>query len=205
MQNLVLPISTETHAVNGPPQGQWTAADWETLPEDGNRYEIINGELFMSTAPSNFHQWIIFNLVELVGTPVKRQGLGYPAFAPTGVFMPRCEPVQPDFLIVLKNNEHIIHDRRIYGVPDLLVEVISQGSRDYDEDVKKAAYEKASVPEYAVIDPEKRQLRRYQLNTSGQYPAPQIFNEADRVTLTTVPSVTFRVGELFAGAPDTTL
>lgn len=204
MDNLVIPISTETAGVQGPPQGQWTAEDWENLPDDGRRYEIINGELFMSTAPSNFHQWIIFMLAELLGTPIKRQGIGYAFFAPIGVFMPDCEPVQPDFIIVLMKNKHIIRDRRIQGVPDLLVEVISPGSRDYDEGVKKAAYEKAGVPEYAVIDPQTRQLRLYRLDKSGQYPEPQIFNESDQVKLMIAP-VTFKVGELFEGAPDTTL
>jgi hypothetical protein len=45
------------HAVVGPPQSEWTAADWEALPEDGNRYEIIAGVLYMTTSPSLFHEW----------------------------------------------------------------------------------------------------------------------------------------------------
>jgi hypothetical protein len=47
-----LVISTDAPAVAGPPQGQWTHADWETLPDDGNRYEVLDGVLYMSTAPS---------------------------------------------------------------------------------------------------------------------------------------------------------
>jgi hypothetical protein len=57
MTALVLP--TDAPAVPGPPQGQWTYADWEELPDDGNRYEIIDGVLYMTTAPSSFHQWIV--------------------------------------------------------------------------------------------------------------------------------------------------
>ena len=53
MTALVLP--TDAPAVPGPPQGQWTYVDWETLPDDGNRYEIIDGVLYMTTAPSSFH------------------------------------------------------------------------------------------------------------------------------------------------------
>ena len=75
--------------------------------------------------------------------------------------MPGCDPVQPDFMIILKENVAIIHDRRIRGVPDLIVEVISPGSAAYDEGVKLEAYAKAGVPEYAVIDPAARKLRHY--------------------------------------------
>jgi Uma2 family endonuclease len=205
MQNIVIPISTETPAVSGPPQGQWTAADWEKLPDDGNRYEIINGELFMSTAPSYFHQWIILRFYDFIGAPAQRRGLAHIALAPVGVFMPGCQPIQPDFVLVLMENAPIIHDRRIYGVPDLLVEVISPGSRDYDEDVKKAAYEKAGVPEYAVIDPTSRQLSLYTLSQANNYDEPRVFKENDTVSFSCVPTLSFVVRELFDGAPDTTL
>lgn len=202
---ITLVVPTDAPKVKGPPQGQWTRADWEALPDDGNRYEIIEGVLFMSTAPSAFHQYIIWQVVELVGIPAKRLGLAYPFFAPIGVFMPGCEPVQPDFVVVLHEHAHIIRDRRIFGVPDLIVEVLSPGSRDYDEDVKLKAYAVAGVPEYAVIDPAERQLRLYALESAGQYGAARVFGEADSAAFACLPAITFRVGSLFEGAPDTTL
>jgi Uma2 family endonuclease len=202
MSTLVIPTYAHITGVHGPAQGQWTATDWEALPNDGNRYEIINGVLFMSTAPSNFHQWIIFKFTEYIGIPLTKLGLGFAFFSPIGVFMPDCQPVQPDFVVVLKQHAHIIRDRRIYGVPDLIVEVISPGSRDYDEDVKKTAYEQAGVPEYVVIDPEVRQLRLY---TTGHYDAPQRFNVGDTVTFNCLPTLSLAITDLFDGAPDTTL
>ena len=80
----VLILPTDAPSVAGPPQGQWTHALWETLPDDGNRYEVIAGVLYFSTVPSIFHQWVILRLVELVGTPAKQQGLAIPFFAPIG-------------------------------------------------------------------------------------------------------------------------
>jgi len=53
---MVLPVLSEVNSVKGPPQGQWTYADWETLPDDGNVYEVIEGVLYMSTSPSYFHR-----------------------------------------------------------------------------------------------------------------------------------------------------
>jgi len=101
MEALALPVPTDAPAVKGPRQGDWTRSDWETLPEDGNRYEIIEGVLYMSTAPSFFHQWITKRLYRLVGIPAEDQGLALCIWAPIGVFMPGCDPVQPDFVVVL--------------------------------------------------------------------------------------------------------
>src|SRR5262245_62011611 len=99
MMTLVVPTSAQT--VNGPAQGQWKYQDWEQLPDDGNRYEVIDGVLYMSTAPSFYHQWIIHRLERFVGVPAEQQGLAFPAVAPIGVIMPGSDPVQPDFVIVL--------------------------------------------------------------------------------------------------------
>src|SRR5438270_3098013 len=96
MTALVLP--TDAPAVPGPPQGQWTYADWEELSDDGNRYEIIDGVLYMTTAPRSFHQWIIKQLVRYIAIPAEDQGLAFGFPAPVGVIMPGCDPVQPDFV-----------------------------------------------------------------------------------------------------------
>jgi Uma2 family endonuclease len=203
MVTLVIP--TDAASVKGPPQGQWTYADWETLPDDGNRYEIIEGVLYMSTAPSYFHQWIIKRLYRFWGARVEERGLAYADFAPIGVIMPGCDPVQPDFVVVLTSRASIIQDRRIRGVPDLIVEVMSPGNPDYDEEVKLEAYAKAGVPEYAIIDPSTRTLRLYPLVEKGQYAEPRVFREGDTVSFTCLPTIPLEVGKLFADAPDTTL
>lgn len=202
---MVLPILVEINRVDGPPQGQWTYADWENLPDDGNCYEVIEGILYMSTSPSYFHNWIIKRLYITLGHPAEERGLAFCGLDRVGVFMPGCEPVQPDFVLVLAEHASIIRDRRIYGVPDLIVEVLSPGSADYDEGVKLDAYARAGVPEYIVIDPAERQLRLYQLEKLGQYRPSQVFNVGDTVTFSCLPTLPVAVSQLFEGAPDTTL
>jgi Uma2 family endonuclease len=203
---VTLAIPTETASiVRGPTQGNWTYIDWERLPDDGNRYEIIEGVLYVTTAPSFFHQWIIRRLDQQVGTPAEQQGLAYVALAPIGLLMPGCDPVQPDFVVILKQNADIIRDRRIFGVPDLIVEVISPGSAAYDEGVKLEAYARAGVPEYAVIEPATRKLRLYALAVPGEFAAPREFGEGDTLSFACLPEITLNVSDLFANAPDTTL
>ena len=119
--------------------------------------------------------------------------------------MPGCDPIQPDLVVVLSERASIIHDRRIWGVPDLIVEVMSPGSTVYDQRVKLPAYAKAGVPEYAIIDPANRQLSLYQLELPGRYLGERIFTHADTVTFACLPSIPVQIGKLFEGAPDTTL
>jgi Uma2 family endonuclease len=198
-------VPTEAPTVHGPPQGHWTYADWEKLPDDGNRYEIIDGVLYMTTAPSYFHQWIIQGLQEYIGIPVRRQALGFAVAAPIGVLMPNCQPVQPDFVVVLQSNAAIIYDRRIRVVPDVMIEVLSPSNAVYDEEIKLEAYARAGLREYVIVDPRSRTLNQYLLKALGRYGAPRTFGVSETAHLDCLPSLPFPVAELFAGAPDTTL
>jgi Uma2 family endonuclease len=124
--------------------------------------------------------------------------------------MPGCDPVCPDFTLVLREHNEIIKIVpnlwwRVYGVPDLIGEVLLPDSVDYDEGVKLAAYANAGVPEYAVIDPPKRSLRLYTLNQPGQYHEPRAYSGYEMVTFACLPTISFRLSALFEGAPDTTL
>jgi Uma2 family endonuclease len=159
----------------------------------------------MTTAPSSFHQWILLRCYDFVGFPAQSQGLAYPYLSPIGVIMPGADPVQPDFVLVLKERADIIRERRIMGVPDLIVEVLSPGSTTYDEQIKLEAYAKAGVPEYAIIDPGKRQVSVYQLEELDTYADPIILGENDSLTFNCLPTISVTVRKLFEGAPDTTL
>ncbi len=202
-----LPILTDGPVIVGPPQGQWTHDDWETLLDHGQgiRYEIIDGALYMTTAPSSFHQWIIRHLDRHLGIPAEDQGLAFSFSAPVGVIMQGCDPVQPDFVVVLAPNSAIIRNRRIMGAPDLLIEVLSPSNAPYDRRVKLLAYATAGVPEYAIVDPAARELVHYRRNARGRYDAPRTYTAADTVTFDCLPGIAVTVGDLFAGAPDTTL
>lgn len=209
MTTLVIPGDAAV-AVKGPRQGEWTYADWETLgADDDNRYEIIEGYLYMTTAPKDFHQWVISRLIKFVGFPAEDRGIAQWRVAPIGVLMPGCDPVQPDFLIILQEHVGIIRDGCIRGVPDLIVEVLSPGSVAYDEGVKLEAYARAGVPEYGVIDPATRRLRLYVLQAPsakpGAYDQPREYSGDETVAFACLPSIEFRLAALFENAPDTTV
>jgi Uma2 family endonuclease len=140
----------------------WCYEKWERLPEDGNRYEVIDGVLYMSTSPSFWHQESILLLVEHVGLPLKQRGIVVMSAAPVGVIMPGADPVQPDFLLIRSERRNIIaEDGRIRGVPDLIAEVLSPSHPELDMVVKRAAYARAGVPEYWILRPESRDVLVY--------------------------------------------
>jgi Uma2 family endonuclease len=203
MTTLIIP--TDAPAISGPQQGQWTYADWVALPDDGNRYEVINGVLFMTTAPHSFHQWVIRRLERFVGIPAEDQQLAFAFSAPIGVLMPGCDPVQPDYVVVRFERQALFRDGRIYGVPDLIFEIASPSTRAYDLRVKLPAYAAASVPEYIIVEPSTRTLQQYVLDVPGRYAAPRIASGDHTVSLQSLPAISFRLSDLFDGAPDTAI
>ncbi|MFV9503736.1 MAG: Uma2 family endonuclease [Oscillochloridaceae bacterium umkhey_bin13] len=185
---------------------QWDYARWEQLPADGNRYEIIGGILYMTTAPSNFHQWIISRLYRLIAIPAEDRGEVYALTAPVGVLMDGCDPVQPDFLLVRRERASIIANRRVRGVPDLIVEVLSPSNPEQDTEIKRAAYAHAGVPEYWIVRPATRDvLVCWQPDPQlGTYTQVRLIASGEDLHAVTLPGLTAPVEALFAGAPDPT-
>ncbi len=184
----------------------WTAADWERLPDDGNRYEIIDGVLYMSTAPSAFHQWVLQEIYAALREQLVLPGVGFVFLAPIGLFMPGCDPVQPDLLAIRNADRGIVRERRVYGVPALLVEVLSPSTAEQDLVVKRVTYARAGVPEYWVARPAERDFLVHSKpeGATGRY--LQVTHVAPDGELVS-PTLPFRaaIAAFFAGAPDTTL
>jgi Uma2 family endonuclease len=184
----------------------WDRARWESLPDDGNRYEVIDGVLYMSTAPSFFHQWIIRQLFLTLFAQIDDQGIGLTIWSPLGVFMPGCDPVQPDLLVILNSDLTIIRERRIEGIPALLVEILSPSNATADTEIKRKAYARAGVPEYWIIRPASRDALRYSQpdGTLGDYVESHLIASDAELVSATLP-VRFALASIFADAPDTTL
>ena len=139
-------------------------------------------------------------------TQIDDQGIGTTLWSPIGVFMPGCDAVQPDLLVVCQEELGIFRDRRIYGVPALLIEVLSPSNPEQDMEVKRDAYARAGVPEYWVVRPAERDmLVCSQPDTRlGVYTRIDSIPPGGEVVSPTLP---FRasIASFFANAPDTTL
>lgn len=184
----------------------WDRRRWETLPADGNRYEVIDGVLYVTTAPSAFHQWIVQRLFLTLHQQIDSTGAGTTFLSPIGLFMPGCDPVQPDLLVIPAGSEHVFQRGRIAGIPALIVEVQSPSNPTYDAQVKRGAYARAGVPEYWIVRPASRDvlLCAEPDPSLGDYTRSQLFDERSTLTSASLP-LEFPIETLFAGAPDTTL
>jgi len=130
-----------------------TAIDiYRGLPE-GTRCEVLYNQLIMTPAPNTPHQRISVKISSLLFVFLEETQKGEVFEAPTDVYLEDQESVvQPDVLVVMKENERIIHDDGIYGAPDIIFEILS-GNGIHDTIRKKALYEDAGVKEYFIINP----------------------------------------------------
>jgi len=137
------------------PLPQITWDDVQQLPDDGNRYEAIEGALYMTPAPSVRHQTISFRLQREIARLLVDPGHGWVWYAPIGVRFPGTgEGVQPDLVFVSKGRRGIVAPDEIKGPPDLVVEILSPGTAARDRDLKRRLYERQGVTEYWIVDPD---------------------------------------------------
>ena len=140
-----------------------TYADFCALPDDGRRYEILDGDLYMSPSPVPLHQQIALNLALVLADHVRRNRLGRVYVAPLDVLLSENDVVEPDVVYVSRERAAIITPKNIQGPPDLLIEVLSPATADRDLTDKRNIYARCGVPFYWIIDPDKRTLLELQL------------------------------------------
>lgn len=139
---------------------EWTAEMARALPDDGKRYEVLDGELFVSPAPSWDHQSVVGRLHLLLAPHVEAHGLGRAMLSPADIeFSPR-RLLQPD-LFVVPASERRPRDWRDVKALLLAVEVLSPGTARADRLRKRVIYQQQRVPEYWIMDPDARVVERW--------------------------------------------
>ena len=138
----------------------WTAALVRELPDDGNRYECIDGELLVTPSPENLHQSVAGEFYRLLFPYVREMGIGYVQHSPLDVELDDGMIVQPDVLAFRLTPE--IKQKRIHGRDLLLtVEVLSPGTASRDRGIKRAFYQRIGVGEYWIVHPASRLVERW--------------------------------------------
>ncbi|MBI2402258.1 MAG: Uma2 family endonuclease [Gemmatimonadetes bacterium] len=153
------------------PATKVTWRDVLEMPEDGNRYEAIGGELYVSPPPRPRHQWVSAGLFAALHDLLVRPGHGYLFYAPIGVeFLETEEGVQPDILFVSKERFHIVTEDWIQGAPDLVIEIPSPSTARRDRTVKRHLYQRQGVPEYWIVDPDAKQVEVWRFAAGATEP-----------------------------------
>lgn len=139
-------------AIRRPDARGMTYDEYSLLPDDGKRYQVIEGELTVSPSPNFRHQDTVWNLGQRMRVYAKEHELGVVVGAPMDVILEPNTIVQPDLLFIRHENMEIIGDV-IEGAPDLCIEVLSPSTGLHDRYTKKAVYARCGVPEYWIVDP----------------------------------------------------
>ena len=185
-------MSAQSHKV------KFTYEDYLLFPEDGKRHELIDGEHYMTPAPSTKHQKVSRNLFSLLHTHVQSKKAGEVFYAPTDVVFSDLDVVQPDLVFISSAKSSIITEKNIQGAPDLVIEIISETTRKTDEVIKRKLYEHYGVQEYWVVDPELETVKVYRMDQQRYTRVAELAHETgDSLTTPLLPHLTISLTEIF--------
>lgn len=183
-------VMAETTGPHGIVQGRpFTVYDLETMPDDGHRYELLDGALLVTPAPGYKHQKVVLRLGSLLDAACPDELDVLPA--PFAVRPSVTVELQPDLLVA---RDEDLTEAYLPTAPVLAVEVLSPSTKLNDLNSKKAFYERLGVPSYWVIDPLEPRLTVFELDVDGEYAriakvtGPESFEATKPFPVRVVPS-----------------
>jgi Uma2 family endonuclease len=151
----------------------WTYEDLLALPDDGKRYEIINGVLLEVPAPSYLHQVVSSELNALLHEFVRSRQLGRVTAAPLDVRLSERNVVQPDLVFLSNDKLNLVREGRINGAPDLVAEILSPSTAHIDLVRKLMLYLNHGVREYWIVEPDTQTIAVQYLDDGRYVTIPQ--------------------------------
>ncbi len=176
-----------------------TYQDYLDIPGE-DRYELINGEFILVSAPNIAHQGAIIGFILSLGNFVELKNLGRIFAAPTEVILTDPEGIniiQPDIIFVSREREHIITRANIQGAPDLLVEILSPSTGRRDRTTKRDLYARHGVKEYWIADPD-AQTVTVMLLRNGAFETVGEYGVEDTLTSPTLEGFSVSLNRIFA-------
>jgi Uma2 family endonuclease len=173
-------------------------ADLQATPNDGKRYEIIEGEVHVTPAPSWRHQEIVRNLVVALHEFVVKAKLGKVAVAPLDVVLDERTALQPDVLFIRADRLAIVQSGHVEGAPDLVIEVLSPGTAAFDRKNKLQAFARAGVSEVWYVDPEAQAVEVLNLSADKRYVLSGKFSGEASVISAVLPGLPLTLRQVFA-------
>lgn len=175
-----------------------TVSDLDACPDDGNRYELIEGELFVSRAPGIPHQRLVLNLEVGLTEYLTNNPIGILVPGAGAVFSDH-DAVIPDLVFVRSERwNSVVSKDRFSGPPDLVIEVMSPGKENRERDllVKRQLYAKYGVEEYWIVDPENRSVLIYRLEGPSLEQIAMLMND-DEISSPILPGFQLKVSGIF--------
>ena len=175
----------------------YTYQEFQYLPNDGRRYEIIEGELYVTPAPSTMHQTVSRRLQFALMTQLEEPGVAFIFDAPFDVILSETSVVEPDLVIIRQSRRGSFSQRGFEGPPDVVVEILSPATRGNDVFLKKAAYARLGVAEYWIVDPDLARIEVFRLKEAG-YDQGLLFDRSATLSSPSFPQIAVPLEPLFA-------
>ncbi|HEY6806653.1 MAG TPA: Uma2 family endonuclease [Pyrinomonadaceae bacterium] len=177
-----------------------TIADLEAMPaDDGNRYELIEGELYVSSAPGLTHQIVSDNIVHLMRTYLDQNPMGI-AVSTIGLILSNYNGVIPDIVFFSHEEaDQIVSNERLYSAPSLVIEILSAGAGNLHRDrvAKHQLYQKYAVKEYWIVDRDERVIEIYRLKSKVLQSAAKATGD-DEITTPILPGFACSTQQIFS-------
>jgi Uma2 family endonuclease len=174
-----------------------TIREYRLLPEDGRRWELVEGDFVMTPAPSTTHQKVSRMLQYQLVTQLELTGLADVINAPVDVVFDELNVVQPDLVVVSRARASIITERAVEGPPDIAVEILSPSSGDRDRYLKRGLYARFGVREYWIVDPTRGFVEAYRLVEDG-YQLRERYDRASMLRCPDFPTLDVKLLAVFA-------
>ena len=176
-----------------------TYDDFVLFPDDGKRHELIDGEHYVTPSPNTRHQTIAGTLYFLIRAYLEGHRIGRVFSAPYDVVLSQFDVVEPDILYLSHARAAaVITPQHVQGVPELVVEITSPGTRARDETIKRHLYERAGVTEYWVVDPDTDVVRVYRrAGESFERPIELSREAGDTLTTELLPGLDLPLARIF--------
>ena len=175
-----------------------TVEDLDAMPEDGNRYEVIEGELFVSRAPGLQHQILSGNIFANLWNYLEKNPIGL-VIATPGLVFSQYSGVIPDIVFFTHGRgEGIISGQRLVAAPDIVIEILSPGRENVSRDrvAKRQLYAKHAVNEYWIVDSENRAVEIYRLS-SERLELAALLKDQDEITSPLLPGFICPLASVF--------
>jgi len=174
-----------------------TVENYKILPETGQRYQLIEGDLYMAPAPNRYHQDISRNLEYILLEYLEENPIGKLYHAPFDVYLDEHNVFQPDIVVVINAHRAILTDAGAEGTPDFVVEILSPKTARLDRDNKRRVYASTGVQELWIIAPEPQNIEVFLLQENATTPA--VIHKADaRFSSVLFPGLEFEAAKIFA-------
>jgi Uma2 family endonuclease len=175
---------------------KYTYPDYLRLPEE-NRYEIIDGALFLTPAPGTYHQRISARLQFLLTRHVRETDVGEIFNAPCDLVLSETDVVQPDLLFIAKERRDIVGEKYVSAAPDIVVEILSESTASRDRGIKAKLYERTGVAEFWIVDPWEKSVEIFRRSEEAFVRFAR-FTASETLVSPTFPGLEIPLAEVFA-------